>query len=136
MISKKQLVEWERLANKATEGPWRVCADTLCRHKPADILDCPYPCEDGIIASQNDLEFIAAAREAVPALIAEVRKLQKEADWLAGQYNGPMLMMSYGHVCPGGDTELLCDGYTFKAFCDDCQKCWRKAAKQAIENDK
>ena len=77
-ISEQQLAEWEQLANEATEWPWEYGDDAGdCYHKRYEIYDgemcliCPE------IVSKNDAAFIAAARTAVPALIAEVRGLQK-----------------------------------------------------------
>lgn len=86
MISEKQLVEWERLANEATDGPW-VYGENNCdvydvysEHDPEDV---DAVCSDMLFPnSKNDAAFIAAAREAVPRLIAEVRRLQDRCDTL------------------------------------------------------
>lgn len=126
MISDEQLQAWERLANEATDGPWAIgkYGGGVVR-VGHELRDVATRCN-----RDEDAAFIAGAREAVPALIARVRDLEKDINWLTKQFNGPKLIMSYGHVCP--DTEKdLCDGYTFKAFEGKCAKCWRNAAIRA-----
>lgn len=86
MISEVQLIEWKRLSDMASDGPWdctEVIAgvDNFVVHQRVGEkfgAKC--------IASQvssEDAEFMIAARSAIPALIAEVRKLQKDLDGLA-----------------------------------------------------
>lgn len=63
----------EALANAATPGPWEAlwpgqCCDTYC--VPAASIHSPTQ------TTKADAEFIAAAREGVPELIAENRRLQ------------------------------------------------------------
>ena len=92
MITDNQLAEWERIANAATVGPWfsvgapwgngtLVNAGTEDPHGGHAVCDT----ELMIDRSENiqgepqcDADFIAAARTAVPALIAEVRRLRAE----------------------------------------------------------
>lgn len=74
MITDKQIAEWERLAGAATAGPWipwvvRDADDpeghwlaTSSKHVPTS--------EDAKV----DAAFIAASREAVPALVAALRE--------------------------------------------------------------
>lgn len=117
MISEQQLAEWERLANKATEGPWyayegRDYSEISLNDGTTPRLAKPL----ALVGSKHeDAEFIAVAREAVPALIAEVRKMNKkyallleqgredqehavdlrmEAYWLASQ-----CVSLYGSIC-------------------------------------
>lgn len=87
MIDDATLAQWERLCANATEGPWewtydgssdwrvfhgedRDVVDTICGLYRYHAVDCP------------DAVFVAAAREAVPQLIQEVRRLQKRMDEL------------------------------------------------------
>jgi hypothetical protein len=81
MIPPEQLNKWQQLADAATEGPWECFRNPNkgFRHywhvrssaSDEDILDINAEKED-----LADLDFIAAAREAVPALIAEVKRLR------------------------------------------------------------
>lgn len=140
MIEEKQLQEWERLANEATEGPWYVAEGSIINddfpiHKPALAH---YTCQD-------DAAFIAAAREVVPQLIAEVREmeadlqyadhfrtdcikaceqvaqLEKEADWLAG-YHGVRCVQTIIPSTSCSDDKV-------------CSQCWREAARKAVESE-
>jgi hypothetical protein len=71
-MDEKTLQEWEALANATTPGPWRADAREGRVTGPdlGTVADCPHAGD-----AANTL-FIAAAREAVPALVAEVRRLQ------------------------------------------------------------
>ncbi len=95
MITDEQLAEWELLANEATAGPWAPSLsvkDGLPRFQILGGDRMPYgygfaivhgTIEDGnIIPESCDLDFIAASRTAVPALIAEVRRLLEENERL------------------------------------------------------
>lgn len=77
--------EWKRLADAATEGPW-----DLDMNKRWGSWKVTAPPSDGhpdysrkiadSLLTEADAEFIAAAREAVPALAAEVETLSVERD--------------------------------------------------------
>lgn len=68
--------EWRDLAEKATPGPW------TWEDGPATLYSGRGPFHDllGRLEpdwnGQNNLDFIAAARSAVPALLAEVERLR------------------------------------------------------------
>jgi ribosomal 50S subunit-associated protein YjgA (DUF615 family) len=80
------LDEWERLANAATPGPWEAGTAMCC----PDMGWVDGPKGKGRVCptyeagkrthtlDAQDAEFIAMARTAVPALIAEVRRLQAD----------------------------------------------------------
>jgi hypothetical protein len=82
VMTKKELDELETLANAATPGPWLaqgvlgrvmwICTDSGCNVVCAEDREMDFRMEDG--------EFIAAAREAIPRLIARVRELEAEID--------------------------------------------------------
>ena len=81
-MTEQQLVELERLANAATPPPWLV--KTGIHGTPWILyLDNPYrglgdfTDYEGMPGPQN-AAFVAAAREAVPTLIAEVRRLKEK----------------------------------------------------------
>lgn len=79
-MTDEQLAEWERLAAAATPGPWEaiptVDADFATIKTRGKLGWMQYHEYDpGIDAT--DAAFVAAAREAVPALVAEVRRLRE-----------------------------------------------------------
>lgn len=92
-ITIEQLAEWERLAAEATPGPWLldrygvVSIDEatiraaggrwLIRAQIAAILGIPDDLPEGHV--EKNAAFIAAARSAVPALVAEVRTERAKA---------------------------------------------------------
>lgn len=63
MISDEQAAEWRELADAATEGPWDTDRLFIAHNHAAE-----------------DAAFIAAARTAVPALLAERERLTAEAE--------------------------------------------------------
>jgi hypothetical protein len=93
-VDEKTLAEIEARAAAATPGPWRVDGedDGFMRGAFAVVCDGGVRCRDGaktdrarILLQLNghfepggDAAFIAAAREAVPALCAEVRALRRK----------------------------------------------------------
>lgn len=68
-LSNDELETWKRLAHSATPGPWRST--------PFGIVYSAIPSSEQQTA--NDA-FTAAARSAVPSLIAEVERLRRELD--------------------------------------------------------
>ena len=85
-MTPEQLDEIEKLANAATPGPWNMAEDFFA-HNPASsdvvVTGPPGHFDDvAVIRYQRNYDtrkgnaaFIAAAREDVPALLAEVRRL-------------------------------------------------------------
>ena len=79
-MTEEQLTELRRLAEAATPGPWWIegyasmfgVFTNNTDEQPETICDLP----DDSDYSQNNAAFIVAARAAVPALIAEVERLQ------------------------------------------------------------
>ena len=88
-MTEQDLAAIEALANAATPGPWR--------HQTAANADAPD--DYGAVkvggtlliddAPDADCAFVCAARDAVPALVAEVRRLRGlvEAAYREGQTN-------------------------------------------------
>lgn len=90
-VTDEQLTEWERLAETATEAPWSA-ADEHGLLEGAEPAWCVSRMRPGYEAmsetdgylydiayttgtnEQADAEFIAAVREALPALIADLRE--------------------------------------------------------------
>jgi hypothetical protein len=87
-VTEQELNEIESRANAATPGPWHLnSADggyTVCTG-PEDDTEGPHECIASIFDSADDSDFknavfCAHAREDVPALIDEVRRLRAEAE--------------------------------------------------------
>lgn len=162
MISNEQLAEWERLANEATPGPWYAYVKTEA--SVAIIKDPDDDSDDGshirvtenryydAIASkktfedvctcgnveEKDIAFIAAAREAVPALIAEVRRLQSEND----KYYNTMMQTNNKAAQFMLERDWLAMSNADRCWCNkrcpspdkDCSDCWIDAAQEAVKN--
>lgn len=75
-MSTAELDELERLADDATPGPWKE----FTANKGSDLSETFVHGPDKRWLARDfepfNARFVAAAREAVPALIAEVRRLQ------------------------------------------------------------
>lgn len=101
-MTPNQLDVWETLCREATPAPWTGKHDIIWAHideeeLPVQDRDTPVamvsscandPCEEGFTPEQaaRNRDFILAARDAMPALIQEVRRLQKLAacEWCGG----------------------------------------------------
>ena len=70
-LTPERIDELEALANAATEGPWDSDPYEVIDTWGKTVADCTRP---------NDTAFITESREAVPALIAEVRRLRGELE--------------------------------------------------------
>lgn len=97
-VSDAEAAEWGRLAGEATEGPWVVDADgsvgapmvgLVCDEDGHPRLDCSecgtQVCHTSVMPGEPDAAFIAAARTAVPRLLAEREALRAEVERLHGQ---------------------------------------------------
>lgn len=90
-MAKINLAEIEARTEKATEGPWRVRVSDAENNERYVVgsggtfifVDGHYHDESWCEISEADAEFIAHAREDVPALIAEVKKLRKALGFYA-----------------------------------------------------
>lgn len=89
MIADERLDELQRLADAATPGPWETdggavvetadpIVDTPYGPSAADVYEVLHYGEDGAKHHCPTAKFIAAARTAIPYLLAEVRRLQAE----------------------------------------------------------
>lgn len=91
-----QLAEIEARVDAATPGPWTRKADRRAHFVGAlDYLDTPsqvisastYPGQEGMVfCSAENSAFIIHAREDVPALLAEVRRLARDLAHLRAAY--------------------------------------------------
>ena len=77
-MTQQELDALKALADAATPGPWEEVAEsgewwiTSASDETASLYVIP----DTGLTNQADVDFIAASRTAVPALIAEVERLQ------------------------------------------------------------
>lgn len=90
-VSDAEAAEWARLAGEATEGPWVVDQDgsigapmagLVCGedgHPRPDCSECgTRVCHTSVMPGEPDAAFIAAARTAVPRLLADRERLTAE----------------------------------------------------------
>jgi hypothetical protein len=80
-MTEQELQAIEALAAAATPGPWR--AETDYRDDTTVLYTAVHEGEGWVVAEGtlvHDAAFIAAARTAVPALVAEVRRLWRVED--------------------------------------------------------
>lgn len=88
MITEDDLERWQALCDAATPGPWKLWNGwgpaedgkyRVCGIGPDNsgtgITASDWPASD-VAGRAEDLEFVAIARTALPALIAEVRRLR------------------------------------------------------------
>ena len=81
-MDKIDLDELERLAAQATPGPWRmVDARAFVDDEDFEIRNGQHCISYG--TSEADASYIVAACNAEPELIARVRELERQRDWLA-----------------------------------------------------
>jgi hypothetical protein len=89
LITDAELVAMQRRADAASKGPWRSfiedrdheCGDDFIQvGSDGEREDDMYVSRDTKPASDADLDFIAAARQDVPRLIAEVKRLRDELE--------------------------------------------------------
>jgi len=77
-VTNEQMQQYRALADAATPGPWEEVAEsgewwiTSASDETASLYVIP----DTGLMNQADVDFIAASRTAVPALLAEVERLQ------------------------------------------------------------
>lgn len=87
-VTAADLARWAALAEAATPGPWRAehrhsyldATDDEHNDLGLEIVGPPEASGRGQFARGADASFIAASREAVPALVAIVRELASALD--------------------------------------------------------
>lgn len=80
LVTNEELDHWERLAAAATPGPWDPADLPLFASGAVWLEALDEPPESGTTEgrARRDAAFVAAARTALPALVAEVRRLRME----------------------------------------------------------
>lgn len=134
------LEKLERLAKAATPGPWdNVGAATIRRKRPDEFIA---ECTPIVIRSvkklhqcMNNADYIVAACNAVPELIAENRKFQECMRELERQNDFFLKALKENFMCPYSRCKYD-DGSELDEWeCDaeNNRECWIKAAKEAGE---
>lgn len=139
----------ERLFGRKPHDWWVVYAD-FCGIKGAQILQCSMygateaeqiesrkkekMCDPGISGcnaahiAANSPDVVMADIDEILRLRAQVERLEKEADWLAENcWKKPEVEYHPLREMRGG---FFCDACPYDY---DCRKCWREAARKAVE---
>ncbi len=99
-MNEKELAEIEARAEAATPGPWEVDNDLSVFTKDGGH-GTPWTLFDTVGNEGEDssnADFIAHARQDVPALVAEVRRLNEEnsrLNFMSGKYEGESVALEY-----------------------------------------
>lgn len=129
----ESLLSRRALAEKATPGPWEVdkseitsavYVETSWGHLICDSSDHG----DAAHIAANSPDVVMADIDEILRLRAQVERLEKEANWLAEycwkkpevEYH-PLREMRGGFYCGACPYDY------------DCRKCWRAAARKAVE---
>lgn len=75
-ISEEELSRIETLSNVATAGPWQSFIEGRDHESGSSFIRTPAGDIELSGASRFDQDFIAAARSAVPSLVAEICRLR------------------------------------------------------------
>lgn len=142
-LGDEQLAAIEARANAATPGPWTIgekFREALIDGRPAGDA-CPIVCaapanEQGYAWwKSGNAAFIAAAREDVPALVAEVRRLRRLLDAAEVDYDPPPPCVKCGTVCAAIYLYVRADDWRRSAsqekgdgvwICDPCLSAFEK----------
>ena len=126
------LLARRELAEKATPGPWEVDKSEITSAVYVETdwghLICESDDEDAAHIAANSPDVVMADIDEILRLRAQVERLEKEADWLAeycwkkpeAEYH-PLREMRGGFYCGTCPHD------------HDCRKCWREAARKAVE---
>ena len=120
MIPLEELNHLQSLADAATPGPWKIQEQrrsVLFRVKSGDEIP---PISIAYDCYQDDAAFISAAREAVPALIADARRLRAGFEQLA--FGSGYSAVGKNDKCPHG----------FYGY-EECAQCLEAFAVKMLE---
>lgn len=85
-ITDAELTELERLVDGASPGPWVASVEGRDHTSGEHVILVGDPREEDMYVSRDsrpasaaDLDFIAAARNYIPKLLAEVRRLRRHS---------------------------------------------------------
>lgn len=122
MLSDKEIAAIRERAERATKGPWRYDPrlpgfQVVAEGEPIARLPPN-------IAAERDAHFIAAAREYVPRLLAEVERLGAACDLIHRAKNIDNAPPGFPNVCN------YCHGI------GACPVCWGRAGITALESER
>lgn len=121
MLTKEKIESWKKLCDEAQRGPWYPANDGIY----TDDLDYDHKIE----LSKENGAFIAASREAVPALIAEVERLR---DWHAEQNEARAILKEskefFARIAAEKENERLRKQLSFV-------KCCMRSREQATDEE-
>lgn len=140
----ESLLARRELASKATPGPWKKGIALRQGYGVDAIWDCSgvlvadteksvSPCEESDAAhiAANSPDVVMADIDEILRLRAQVERLEKEADWLAENcWKKPEVEYIPIREMRGG---FYCDECPHEY---DCRKCWREAARNAVERSR
>ena len=138
-MTEERLLAIKALAEAATPGPWYHVLAAIVGTTPCpddDNTTCICNTEWGNSTNvQPNAAFIAAAREDVPALLAEVKRLWAREEWLITQILDENIFrypMSEAHKCEQRYGILCC---LDSSETERRRQCWRKAADMATREN-
>ncbi len=122
-LSESELVELDSIVAAASPAPWIASVEGRDHTSGDDVIlvgnpreEDMYVSRDTTAASAADLDFMAAARNHLPALIAEVRRARSAKTLLRSQDKKPFLVVDdYGmggiwmYVCAPSPTRSPSD---------------------------
>jgi hypothetical protein len=127
------------LCEKATPGPWKACGAEKCTcglvwsKEIDDVVACCSTCENAGISVEGqqiraNMEFIAAARTALPELLEEVERLRKvfqqACDWIHQDSGCPADVFDWG--CPHvGENECQ----------ENAVECWEQYFLEKVRDE-
>lgn len=136
-MTTKELDALQALCDGATAGPWHT-EDIGEPPKRRWVVDARHRCVAGGTAGglgprAFDADFIAAARTAMPTLIAEVRRLTSEGEFLRKAYREKASLMRLAsaarEIAESAAEGPYKDYYDRVASLPDCNDCGRGACE-------
>lgn len=138
-LTEERIAEIKARAEAATPGPWYHVLSAIVgttTRPDDDNTTCICNTEWGNATNvQPNAEFIAHAREDVPALLEEVERLLARGDWLITHILEKDLFlcpMTKGHKCEQRYGVMCC---LDSSETESRRQCWRKAADMATREN-
>lgn len=142
-LSPEALLKHRAIAEKATPGPWEVLApdaiyisaperNEILFENPQEIGTTLSPEEQRATAAHiaaNSPDVVKAHIDEILRLRAEVERLNKEADYLAGVIAAAYCAQENVTHCE------KTEGLPLHKLRDACASCWRRAARDAVEKE-
>lgn len=134
-LSTEALLKHRAIAEKATPGPWAMGGKTcpwveddegngICRMLARDS-----PRDTAAHIAANSPDVVKAHVDEILRLRAELERLNKEADYLAGVIAAAYCAQENVTRCE------KTEGLPLHKLRDACASCWRRAAREAVEKN-